>query len=531
MLHLILSALWIFQPVQQPTVAKPTPPTEVNHWEADEHRIDDRWLYLRVNTTRAQRNYVGGIEFDAIVDPTGAVVSVVARPLGRDAKLPLETVSQAESLVRALRYKPFERDGHAVTAKLTEYVQLLPPELKPLKHMPFPRVKDWKTVKITLQRTTCFGTCPAYSIALNGDGSVLYEGKYYVAFQGRHRGWVPRDNVIEMVKLFQQADYYSLRDEYSSMVTDNPTKITSIEIDGRRKQVIDYVGLDMGMPVAVAELEDAIDRLSGSLRWTRGDAETLAALEAEHWDFKSAEAAATLARVAHFGNAQAVADLVSAGVPIGGKSEYGYTTLVQAAQHGDVTMLRALLGAGAAANPQDLANALVASANSGKVEAFLLLLNSGGHLDSRDSEGRTVLAGAATSGSPAMVREVLKFHPDVNARISCENCEADSRTALMEIARYNFYKVASDDVLEVAQLLIKAGADVNARDKHGDTALILCVHLNDELALPLIQAGADVNARNHDGTTALSTAYDENVKRLLIQHGAVPHAGGEKDDQ
>lgn len=531
MLHLLLTIAWIFQGAQQPAAAKPLPPVEVNSWEADEHRIGDDWLFLRVNTMRAQRAYVGSIVFDVIVDPTGAVVSATARPPDRDVKFLAETFAQAESLVRALHYKPFDRDGHPVSAKLTEYVHLLPPELRPVKHVPFPRVKDWKTLKIAISRKGCFGTCPQYSVEVHGDGTVLYDGEYYVAFQGRHRGLVPRENVIELVELFQQADYYSLRDEYSATVTDNPTKITSIEIDGRQKQVIDYVGLEVGMPIAVTELEDAIDRLSGSLRWTRGNGDTLAALESEHWDFKSAKAAATLARVAHFGNAQAVADLVAAGVPISARSEYGYTPLVQAAQHGDVTMLRALLGAGAAANAQDLANALVAAANSGKVEAFRLLLGGGGFFNSRDEDGRTVLIAAATSGSPAMVREVLKFHPDLNARFSCADCSQDSLTPLMEVARFNSIRFSREDVLETAQLLIQAGADVNARDKQGNTALILCVNHNDEIALPLIQAGADVNARNNEGDTALSKADHENTKRLLIEHGAAPSGKEEGEER
>jgi hypothetical protein len=132
-----------------------------------------------------------------------------------------------------------------------------------------------------------------------------------------------------------------------------------------------------------------------------------------------------------------------------------------------------------------------------------------------------VLMAAATSGSPAMVREILKSHPNVSAKASCHHCEHDGRTALMEVAAHDFWGVAFEDVLEVAQLLIQSGADVNARDKHGNTALILCVRHTNKLALPLIQAGADVSAYNDEGVTALSNAYDDDLKRLLTEHGAV----------
>jgi ankyrin repeat protein len=408
------------------------------------------------------------------------------------------------------------------TAQPPPAVKPSPPiEVKPLRHVPFPRVKDWKSVKITLQRNACYGNCPWYRVEVRGDGSVFYEGKSHVAVKGHHRGLVPRENVLELVKVFEQTDYYSLLDQYSPCPIDTEIQVTSIEIDGRSKQVTSCAAGEIGTPVAVSDLELAIDRLAGSARWTRGNAETRATLEAEHWDFKSAEAAATLARVAQYGNADGVRALVSKGVPINGKNDLGNTTLVQAARQGDVAMLRPLLGAGAAVNRRDLAHAVVSAAHSGKVEALRLLLRRGGRLNSRDQYGRTVLMAAATSGSPAMVREILKSHPNVNAKASCHHCEHDSRTALMEVAAHDFWGIASEDVLGVAQLLIQSGADVNARDKHGNTALILCVRHRHKLALPLIQAGADRNARNDEGNTALSNAYDDTLKRLLMEHGAV----------
>lgn len=147
-----------------------------------------------------------------------------------------------------------------------------PPEVKASQHVPFPPVKDWKSVKITLQRNACYGRCPVYSVEVHGDGSVFYEGKSYVAVRGRHRGRVPQKNVVELVKLFEETDYYSLPDHFSPCMLDTPIQITSLEIDGRRKQVMTCTAGQTDTPVAVSELELAIDRLSGSQRWIRGKA-------------------------------------------------------------------------------------------------------------------------------------------------------------------------------------------------------------------------------------------------------------------
>lgn len=404
-----------------------------------------------------------------------------------------------------------------------------PPAVKPAppvepnrsQHVPFPQVKDWKSVKITLQRNACYAECPWYNVEVHGDGSVFYAGKSYVAVRGHHRDRVPQNNVLELVRMFEQADYYSLPAQYSPCLLDSETQVTSIEIDGQRKQLFSCTDGENPAPPAIFKLEEAIDGLSDSVRWTRGNAATVPALQAEHWDFKSAGAAATLARVAQYGNADAVRALVSRGAPINGKNDRGNTPLVQAALQGNVAMLRPLLGAGAAANRPDLARAVVSAAYSGKVEALRFLLRYGGSLNSRDADGRTVLMAAATSGSPAVVKEVLKSHPNVNARASCGRCEHAGRTALMEVAAHDFWTTSPEDVLEVTELLLHSGAQVNVRDGQGNTALILCTQHTTKLALPLIQAGADVNARNNVGDTALSQADDDDLKRLLMQHGAV----------
>jgi uncharacterized protein len=72
------------------------------------------------------------------------------------------------------------------------------------------------------------------------------------------------------------------------------------------------------------------------------------------------------------------------------------------------------------------------------------------------------------------------------------------------------------DLLEVAktgtnqdmQAAISSGADVNAQDKSGWTALMYVAARNQDpqLITTLLKAGAALNARNRDGTTALMAA-------------------------
>ena len=74
---------------------------------------------------------------------------------------------------------------------------------------------------------------------------------------------------------------------------------------------------------------------------------------------------------------------------------------------------------------------------------------------------------------------------------------------------------------EMATLLLKAGADPNAKDASGSTPLFWnYVLVNPAVVSVLIQAGADVNARNNCGRTPLFNAWKPAVVSALIQAGA-----------
>lgn len=74
---------------------------------------------------------------------------------------------------------------------------------------------------------------------------------------------------------------------------------------------------------------------------------------------------------------------------------------------------------------------------------------------------------------------------------------------------------------EFVDILISAGADVNAQDAFGDLPLFYAVRKNRvKIAELLIKAGANVNAQDIEANTPLHWADNESMKKLLIDAGA-----------
>jgi hypothetical protein len=104
-------------------------------------------------------------------------------------------------------------------------------------------------------------------VEVRGDGTVIYEGHRCVAVRGHHDGFIPASRVDELFDAFRRAEFLSLRDHYSSLVTDSPTYVITLSYFGVSKTVTDYVGKRAGMPGAVTVLEDMIDEMAGTAAW------------------------------------------------------------------------------------------------------------------------------------------------------------------------------------------------------------------------------------------------------------------------
>src|SRR5690242_9362907 len=89
-----------------------------------------------------------------VVSPTGDVVHADAS--GGEVT---EFWPKVRDEVNKWKFTPFEEGGKAVTAEIEEYVDLVPPERLPAEHVAAPVIRSDSKVKITLERTGCYGSC------------------------------------------------------------------------------------------------------------------------------------------------------------------------------------------------------------------------------------------------------------------------------------------------------------------------------------------------------------------------------------
>lgn len=136
--------------------------------------------------------------------------------------------------------------------------------------------------------------------------------------------------------------------------------------------------------------------------------------------------------------------------------------------------------------------------------------------------GDTRLPDMAMRGDMTAVQSLLKQNVNVNAT------QGDGRTAL--------HWAAYRDDLEMARLLIQAGAKVQAKTRLGDLTPLLLAAKNGSAAMIglLVKAGADVNITNANGTSPLMFAAASgktDALSVLLDQGAKINAKDNTNEQ
>ena len=199
------------------------------------------------------------------------------------------------------------------------------------------------------------------------------------------------------------------------------------------------------------------------------------------------------------------------------------TALMRAAGEGHVEIVKLLLARGAEVNAQaEDGTALMAAVSRGSASIVKLLLDAGAEVDQKHRTGTTALIMSAS-------RSIAELNPprgtpppppssEIMSLLLAKGANANltgafGRTALMDA-----------NTAAKVKLLLDHGAQVNAKDEEGETALMRAVDRNEaEVVDGLLQAGADASVQNENGETLLMQAAslgNVEVARSLLARGA-----------
>jgi ankyrin repeat protein len=210
-------------------------------------------------------------------------------------------------------------------------------------------------------------------------------------------------------------------------------------------------------------------------------------------------------------NRERVETLLAQGVPVDVRNADRWTPLMAAALGGWLEIVRLLLDRGADVNAVDKNGHSVLAHGICHKEIVQILLERGANPNVQSVGGYPLLI-------EKIVRErdedIAKQLVNGGANVSIQE-PLFGLTPLMGAVQYG-----SDAMI---LFLLEKGAKVNARDKSGNTALLLAArHRPRSVVEALLAHGAEINARNKKGETALSRAAEGNndVLKLLLERGA-----------
>ncbi len=173
------------------------------------------------------------------------------------------------------------------------------------------------------------------------------------------------------------------------------------------------------------------------------------------------------------------------------------------------------------------ASPLIDAVKNNNLTEVQKLIKNGVDVNEKDDYGETALHFAADVGSVDIAKLLLKSGANVNAKNQNGGLTPLMVASFAMRAQILTDKAAREKMLnneaKIVKLLLDHGALVNEKDNQGETALMYGTTTTPKIESLLIKHGADVNAKDKNGETVLinaAAAGNPEIVELLLKHGA-----------
>ena len=264
-----------------------------------------------------------------------------------------------------------------------------------------------------------------------------------------------------------------------------------------------------------------------------GDTATVSALVKQAGAVKTTSADGTTALhwAARGGDTATLALLIKAGADVNATTRYGVTPLTLAVRAGRDANVQALLAAGAKVAVADAGmpegqTLLMHAAGTGNIATMKALLAAGSNPNARETRSETT---AVSWAAIANRGEAVKLLAEAGADLNVPSRRTDyphtqngvglngleegvsyvGQTVLPKGAWTATMMAAREGSVDAARALADAGANLNAQDPEGTTAMIIAIiNGHYDVARVLVEKGADPNLADVKGMTPLYAAVD-----------------------
>jgi hypothetical protein len=274
---------------------------------------------------------------------------------------------------------------------------------------------------VEISRSGCMGSCPTYSVRVNADGTVVWNGQGFVEAIGRRESRIDARVARDLLDEFRTKTFWSYCGSYWTNITDSGGTEITVKLGSRTRTVSDYA--ESG-PDELHDLLLNVDRTANSHRWRHGDPAKEPITRIDGDTYLPKPGVTPLMMAAGNNESEKLKALIAAGNKVGEVDASGWTALMYAARGTSGSSVQALLKAGADPNQSSPHGdtPLMFSALSGFWDDDLV--KAGAKINTQNKDGETALMILAARDEADEIRGALQVGADATLK------DAKGRTAL-----------------------------------------------------------------------------------------------------